>query len=52
MPRDAQYRELTGSQYEEERLKLAKAKYEYLKSDNKNITLEDVLAKTHVWEEI
>ena len=52
LPRDAQYRELTGLQYEEERLKLAKAKYEYLKLSNENIKLEDVLSRTHVWEEI
>lgn len=52
LPRDAQYRELTGLQYEEERLKLAKAKYEYLKSGNENITFENVLSRTHVWEEI
>ncbi len=52
LPRDAQYRELTGLQYEKERQKLAQTKYEYLKSGNKNITLEDVLSKTHVWEEI
>lgn len=52
LPRDAQYRELTGLQYEEERQKLAKSKYEYLKSANENITFEEVLARTHVWEEI
>ena len=52
LPRDAQYRELTGLQYEEERLKLAKAKYEYLKSGNENITFENDLSRTHVWEEI
>lgn len=52
LPREAQYRELTGLQYEEERQKLAKAKYEYLKSADKNITFEEILAKTHVWEEI
>lgn len=52
LPRDAQYREVTGLQYEEERIKLAKAKYEYLKPGHANITFEDVLSRTHVWEEI
>lgn len=52
LPRDAQYRELTGIAYEQERIKLAKAKYEYLKLGDENITYDEVLARTHVWEEI
>ncbi|MBE7713752.1 MAG: hypothetical protein E7Z87_08410 [Cyanobacteria bacterium SIG26] len=52
LPRNAKYKEVTGLQYEVERQKLARAKYEYLKLGDDNITFEDVLSKTHVWEEL
>ena len=64
LPRGTKYREITdGSKYQEERLKMAKARYEMFKSFDEmdiqngkkpeyNYTFEDVLARTHVWEEI
>jgi len=52
LSRGGKYKEVTGAQYEEERKKLAQAKYEYLKLTHKDMTFEDVLSRTHVWEEM
>lgn len=64
LSRDGQYREVTGSQYEEERREMARSRYEwYKKFDEENYTskgqppkynfsFEDILARTHVWEKV
>ena len=64
LQRGSKYREVTGFQYEEQRRNMAKDRYEYFKSLDEefytskgqppkyNYSFEDILAKTHVWEEI
>ncbi len=64
LPRGSKDREVTGSQYEEERRAMALDRYNYYKELDEefytskgkppyyNYSFEDILAKTHVWEEI
>lgn len=63
LSRGGKYKEVTGSQYEEERVKLAQDRYEYYKKLDEeffiskgqppkyNYSFEDILARTHVWTE-
>ena len=65
LSRDGKYREITdGSKYQEEKMKMAQSRYKYYKElDEKyylangqaphyNYSLDDILAKIHVWEEV